>query len=103
MRLRECECVKYRSVSEGALTIDTVTVEFETSVIEDKVDTSTLTICALTFQFFDDLPKPVHMITKDIFLCVAERVAAGRLERFDLFLSHVDEQRQIRRIAPKAD
>ena len=80
MRVRECECVKPRSMSEGALTIDTVTVEFETSVIEDKVDTSTLTICALTFQFFDDLPKPVHMITKDIFLCVAKRIAAGGLE-----------------------
>jgi hypothetical protein len=43
------------------------------------------------------------MVSKDVFLCRSEVITASRLKRFNLLFSHIDEQRKICGISPKAD
>ena len=83
-------------VTVNVLTIDKIAVEFETGVVKDKVDPSS----TLTLEFFHGLPQLGESVVKDVLLGPSELVAAGSLQLLDLFLGHVDEQRQIRRVTP---
>ena len=76
--------------------IDHVAVEFETGVIEDKVDSSIL-------HFADDLPERVHVVSKNVGFGGSEVLSSGRLESLDIILGHVDQERKIGRVTPQAD
>ena len=84
------------AVRVNVLTIDEVTVEFETGIIKDKIDPSS----TLTLEFFHRLPQLGEVVIKDVFLGPSELFAAGSLQPLDLLLGHVDEQRQIGRVTP---
>jgi len=70
------------------LTIDEVTVELETGIVEDKIDSSS----ALTLECFHGLPQLGEAIVEDVFLGASELFTAGSLQFLNLFLGHVDEQ-----------
>lgn len=88
-----------QSTGNAQLTVDAVAVQLEPGVIQYEVDSST----SVVPQIQDSLPETLQVVPENILLCSSEVVAAGGLERLDLILSHVDEERQIRRIAPKAN
>ena len=49
------------------------------------------------------LPEPRQMVAENILLGRGESVSACRLERLDLFLSHVNQEGQVCRVSPEAD
>lgn len=71
---------------------DTVTIQFETSVIEDKIDAATCFVA----QLFDCIPYFVEIVAEDILFCCGKMIPSGGLKLLDVFLSHVDKERQIR-------
>ena len=80
-------------------TVNAIAVQLETRIIKNKIDAAT----GLITEILDRVPKLVEMISKDVFLCRCEVITAGRLKRFNLLFSHIDEQRKICGISPKAD
>jgi hypothetical protein len=45
----------------------------------------------------------VKVISEDVLLGSGERLPTGRLKLPDVLLGHIDEERQIGRVTPKAD
>lgn len=81
------------------LTIHAVAVELETCVIEHEVDSAPSGV----FPHAHYIPQTVHVVPKDILLGSCEVLPTSRLKGFDLLLSHVDQEREIRRVTPQTD
>ena len=75
-------------VPVNILTVDEVTVELETCVIEDKVDSSS----TLSLESFHGLPQFWKAVVEDVLFGSCELFTTGSLQRLDLLLGHVDEQ-----------
>ncbi len=43
------------------------------------------------------------MVSENVLLCSSEVLTAGGLELLNIFLGHVDEEREIGRVTPEAD
>ena len=80
-------------------TIDAVAVQLEPSVVEHKVY-APAGVCA---QADDGLPETLHVVSENVLLGCSKVGASGGLKRLDLVLRHVNEKRQVRRVAPEAD
>ncbi len=80
-------------------TVNAIAVQLETRIIENKIDAAT----RLVAEFLDTVPQLIGMISKDVFLCRSEVITTSGLKRFDLLFSHIDEQRKVCGISPKAD
>jgi len=78
------------------LTIDEVAVKLETGIVEDKVDPSS----TLVLELFHGLPQLGEVVIEDVLFGPSELFATGSLQPLDLFLGHVDEQRQVGRVTP---
>lgn len=79
--------------------VDTVTVQFKPSVIEDEVDTPT----GLPAEPLDALPELWQVVSENVLFGSGEMFAAGRLKSLELLFSHVDEEGKIGRVTPEAD
>ena len=99
------------------LAIDTVAVKLKARVIEDEIDAAALALAGdpvglvdigvdvadLVLEFLDELPELLKVIAEDVLLGLGEVVAAGALQALDLLLRHVDQEREVGRVAPQAD
>ena len=54
-------------------------------------------------QIFDSRPKMIQIITQNDLLGCCQVITFCRLQGFDLFFSHVEEERQIRGISPETN
>jgi hypothetical protein len=54
-------------------------------------------------KILDSVPQLIEMISEDVFLSRSEVVTTSGLKRFDLLFGHIDEQRKVCGISPKAD
>lgn len=79
-------------------TIDAVAVQFEASIIKNEIYSST----SLIAEDFDSVPKTVEMVAEDVLFSSGKVVATGGLERLDLFLGHINQERKVGRVAPEA-
>lgn len=61
-----------------------------------------LPICN-SLQLLAQLPDVFEMVSEDVLLCGGKVLSSGALQALDVLLSHVDEQRQVGGVAPKAD
>jgi hypothetical protein len=80
-------------------TIDTIAVQFEPCVIQDKVNPAS----RFPANILDSVPKVVEVVAKNVLLSCCEVLSASRLESLDLLLGHVYEQRKISRVTPQAN
>lgn len=72
-------------------TIDTITVQFEASIIKNEVYSP----AGLLPKLPDVVPQTVHVIAKNVFLGGCEGIPTGRLKRFNLILGHIDQKGKI--------
>lgn len=80
-------------------TIDHVTIQFESSVIENEVNPTT----GLDPEVLDGAPKFTHVVAQDVLFGGSEVLSARRLKGLDLLLGHVNEKGQIGRVPPQAN
>lgn len=80
-------------------TINHVTVQFESSVIENEVDSA----AGFAAEVLNGVPEFAHVVAQDILFGSSEVVSARRLKGFDLLLGHVDEKGEIGRVTPQAN
>lgn len=85
--------------TEPSPTIHTVAIQLESRVVQNEVYSSPISLP----HRLDTIPKAIHIIAQDIFLRGSQMLATCGLERFDLFFGHIDEERQVCRIAPQTD
>lgn len=76
--------------------IDQITVQLETGIVENKVDSTVL-------DGHGVIGELVKVVSKNVLLGRSEMFTTGRLELLDVLLGHVDQQRQVGRVAPQAD
>ena len=69
-------------------TIDEVTVELETGIVEDEVNPPS----ALGLEPFHSLPQFREAVVEDVLFCPCKLFTTGSLQGLDLLLGHVDEQ-----------
>jgi len=79
--------------------VHAIAIQLKSSIIKHKVDST----ARLLTELFRALPKLVEVITKNIFLGGSEMVTPGGLEGLYLFLGHVDQEREISRVAPETN
>lgn len=80
-------------------TVDHITIKFESSVIEDKVNPT----AGLDPEILDGVPEFAHVVAQDVLFSSSEVLSTRRLKRLDLLLGHVNEKRQISRVPPQAN
>ena len=76
--------------------VDAVAVQLKAGVVEHKVD-------AAAAHVADQVPQAAQIVAEDVLLGRCEVLAARRLDLLDVFLGHVDQQRQVRGVAPQRD
>ena len=76
--------------------VDQVTVELETGIVENKVNSAIL-------DGRDVLGEFVEVVPENVLFSRGEVVTTGRLKLLDVLLGHVDQQGEIGRVTPKAD
>jgi hypothetical protein len=75
---------------------DEITVELETGIVEDKVDTAALKVEHVVGEI-------VQVVAKNVLLSGGKVLSAGRLELLDVLLGHVDKEGQIGRVTPETN
>lgn len=91
-------CSACRNAAE-TLTIDTITIQFESSIIQHEIDST----ARLFTEDLDAFPEFVEVVSEDILLGCCEVVTARGLKGFDLLFRHVNEEGEIGRVTPEAN
>ena len=78
------------------VSVNHVTVQFETGIVEDKVDSAIL-------DGEDVIGEFGKVVSENVLLSGGEVVTTGRLELLNVLLGHVNEKRQVGRVTPETD
>ena len=69
---------------------------FAHSIVEDEIEPAIL-------HLSKQVPNLIHLITKNVLLGISKVFTTSRLQVPNVIFSHVDEERQVRRVSPEAD
>lgn len=75
---------------------DKVGVELETGVVKNEVDAAAL-------EVDNELRELIEVVAENVLLGGSKVVTTSRLKGLDVVLGHVNEQRQVGRVAPQTD
>ncbi len=76
--------------------VDAVTVQLETGIVKDEIDTATLHVG-------NELPETVEVVTENVLFGSGKVFTSRGLEVLDVIFGHVDEERQVGSVTPEAD